>query len=363
VVEKFSKFLSNLVAAMAQSSLYSKEHPAVIELSGKAAALLDELFIEDTVSITMLGGSLIFNDIPTSEKGIHMENFMRRLKAKGIDKVIIKRGVSAEELFVFLTRLASKDETPASSDHILVGTIQVRFKSAEDDVGAIMGLNISRVKEVYQGVSRFKRLDAVGLEDAVLGFVTALKKEANVLRVVSPVKSYSEYTYVHAANVAVLTLFQAETLGLRGESLYEAGLAGLLHDVGKMFVAKEVLEKTGRLDETEWKEMKKHPIYGSMYLNSLKEVSKLAVIAAFEHHLKYDGSGYPDTKWRPRKQHVISQIIAIADFFDAMRAERPYRKGVPVNALIGIMKDSAGKIFNPMLVDNFVSSFKRIEAF
>jgi HD-GYP domain-containing protein (c-di-GMP phosphodiesterase class II) len=72
-----------------------------------------------------------------------------------------------------------------------------------------------------------------GLEESVVGFISALKREANVLRIVSPVKSYSEYTYVHATNVSVLTLFQTEFIGLKGKSLYDAGLAGLLHDVGK----------------------------------------------------------------------------------------------------------------------------------
>jgi HD-GYP domain-containing protein (c-di-GMP phosphodiesterase class II) len=83
------------------------------------------------------------------------------------------------------------------------------------------------------------------------------------------------------------------------------------------------------------------------------------VIAAFEHHLKFDGNGYPDTKWRSRKQHIISQIVAISDFFDAVRAERPYRKGLELNAVLDIMKGSVGKDFNPLLIDNFISALKK----
>jgi len=362
MVETFSKFVSHIVTAMSQCSLYSNEHPAVIELTDKATTLMDELYVDDTLSITLLRGNIILNDVPIIEKGAHTEKFRQRLKAKGIDKIIIKRGISAEELVGFITLLASKDEAPVSSDHILVGTVQVKLKALGDDATAIMGAGISRIRGVYQEVSRFKRLDIVGLEDAVLGFISALKREANVLRIVSPVKSHSEYTYVHAANVAVLTLFQAESLGLKGENLHEAGLSGLLHDVGKMFVSRDVIEKKSGLDEAEWKEMRRHPIYGAIYLSSLDNIPKLAVIAAYEHHLKYDGSGYPDTRWRPRKQHVISQIVAISDCFDAVRTERSYRKALGVGVLISILKESAGKDFNPLLVDNFTLGLKRIGA-
>src|SRR4030042_437260 len=212
IVDNFSKFLSCMVSAIAQCSLYSKEHPAVAEISEKAMNILNELFTDETIGITHLGGNLIFNDLPITEKGIHTQNFMKRMNA-----------------------------------------------------------NISRVKDVYQNFSRFKKLDTVGLEDAVLGFLSAIKSEANVLRLVSPVKSFSEYTYVHTANVAVLTLFQAESLGMKGESLHEAGLSGLLHDVGKMYIPKEVLEKPGKLDEAEWKEIKRHPVYGAMFLSYLPD--------------------------------------------------------------------------------------------
>jgi HD-GYP domain-containing protein (c-di-GMP phosphodiesterase class II) len=281
------------------------------------------------------------------------------MKAKGIDKIILKEGVSSVELLRFISAMASKDEVPASSDHILVGTIQVKLKTSGEEPLEIMKANISKVQNAYQEFSRFKRLDAVGLEDAVLGFLTAIKREANLLRLVSPVKSHSEYTYVHTSNVAVLTLFQAESLGMTGEGLREAGLAGLLHDVGKMFISNDVLEKPGKLDEAEWKEMKRHPVCGAMHLCSLEDPPRLAVIAAYEHHLKFDGSGYPDTKRRARKQHIISQIVALSDFFDALRSERPYRKAFELNALIDLIKGGAGKDFNPLLVDNFISALQK----
>jgi HD-GYP domain-containing protein (c-di-GMP phosphodiesterase class II) len=360
--EKFSQFLFCMVTAIAQCSLYSKDHPAVSEYCGNALDLLSGLFINDSIDITHLGGKLILNDTPLLEKGTYMENFVKRMKTKGIDKIIFKRGISTEELLSFIYCMASKTEPPVSTDHIIVGTVQVRVKQSEDDPLAIMRESISKIKDVYQEFSRSKRLDIISLEDAVLGFLLALKKEANVLRLVSPIKSHSEYTYVHAANVAVLTLFQAQSLGLKDEGLRETGYAGLLHDIGKLLVSKEIIEKQAKLNEAEWKEMKRHPIYGAIYLGSLPDLPRLAVIAAYEHHLKFDGSGYPDTKWRARKQHILSQIVALSDFFDALRAERPYRKGVELHALIDLIKGGSGKDFNPQLVDSFIIAMKKAGA-
>lgn len=357
--EQFSEFLFCIVTAMAQCSLYSKNHPAVTELSEKAFDLLSGLFIKDSLDITHLGGKLILNENPIPEKGTYMENFARRMKTKGIDKIIFRKGISTEELVRFISCMASKNEKPVSTDHVIIGIVQVKVKESENDASAIMSASISRVKDVYHELTRTKRLDMVGLEDAVLGFLSALKKEANVLRLVSPIKSHSEYTYIHASNVAVLTLFQTQYLGLRDEGLRETGYAGLLHDIGKLFVSKDIIEKQAKLNEAEWKDMKRHPVYGAIYLASLSDVPHLAVIAAFEHHLKFDGSGYPDTRWRSRKQHIISHIVALSDFFDALRAERPYRKGIELQSLIRLIKEGAGKDFNPVLVDNFFSALKK----
>jgi len=348
---------------MAQCSLYSRNHPAVTELSAKAFDLLNGLFIGDSIDITHLGGKLILNESPVPEKGTYIENFARKMKKKGIDKIIFRKGISTEELVSFIQCMASKNEKPVSTDHLIIGIVQVKVKESEDDASAIMRASISRVKDVYHEFTREKRLDMVGLEDAVLGFLSALKKEANLLRLVSPIKSHSEYTYIHASNVAVLTLFQTQYLGLKDEGLRETGYAGLLHDIGKLFVSKDILEKQAKLNEAEWKDMKRHPVYGAIHLASLSDVPTLAVIAAFEHHLKFDGSGYPDTRWRARKQHIVSQIVALSDFFDALRAERPYRKGIELHALIDLIRAGSGKDFNPWLVSNFINGLRKMGVF
>ena len=107
-------------------------------------------------------------------------------------------------------------------------------------------------------------------------------------------------------------------LGIDGQLLHDIGLAAMLHDMGKLFLPEEVLTKPGKLDEKEWELMKLHPVRGAQYLLSTPGVPQLAVITAYEHHMNYDLSGYPQVPqgWR---QHLCSQMTTISDFFDALR--------------------------------------------
>ncbi|HAM50758.1 MAG TPA: hypothetical protein DCP92_08720 [Nitrospiraceae bacterium] len=365
ISEKPSNFIATLVTAISDCSLYTVSHPAVKELSQKVLNLSGKLFTDGAFSITLLGGNMLFNDSPVGEEGLHIDTLKKKMRKKGIEKIIITNGVTVDELLRLISSMAAIEETCVSSDHIRVGTVQVKLRASGDDAASLMEENVATVREVYQEFSRFKKLDMVSIENAVLGFIMALKREAKVLRIKSQVKSYSEYTYVHASNVSVLSVFQAEALGLKGEILYEIGIAGLLHDVGKMFVSKDILDKNTGLSHDEWEIMKRHPVYGATYLSTLQDAPKVAVLAAFEHHMKFDGSGYPDTRKRGKKQHLVSQILAVADFFDALRTERPYRKAVSMETIIKLMKDISGKDLNPLLVDNFVAALtalKRIES-
>ena len=359
--EKILEIISDIMTAVSNCLLYSKEHPASLYLSEKAVGIIEELYQDDALSFTVLGDSLLVNMVPLAEKSLHVNGFIKKLRRKGIERIIVSKGITAEELKNFIAELACYDKITGDYPHISSGVIEVKLKTEGYSIPAIMAENKLKVKEVYQGLSRFKRLDMVGLEDVVISFISTLKKEANILSLISPVKSYSEYTYTHTTNVSVLSIFQAEFMGLKGEILHDIGIAGLLHDVGKMFVSKEILEKHGKLDDSEWAEIKKHPAHGAMYLASLPELPKIAMIAAYEHHMKFDGSGYPPGRQKNRTQHIISQIIAVSDFFDALRTERSYRSSLEVSDIIMLLQDRSGKDFNPILIDNFVLALKNTE--
>lgn len=357
-----SEFISCMVSAISNCALYSGQHPFVSEFSERALKLAETLYIDDRLSITLLGETLFINNEPVKETGHHIKNFIVRMRRKGIERIVIEKGVDIKEFLDFLVDLSGSDFI-SSTRHISVGVVEVKFKDDGNNISSLLQEGMDRVKESYSVASRFKRLDMVGLEEVVAGFVSALKREGNILKIMSPVKSHSEYTYVHITNVAILTIFQAELLGLKGDTLYEAGIAGLLHDIGKIYIPEGILEKKGKLSSEEWKEIKKHPSYGALFLSTLQEIPRLAVLAAFEHHIKYDGSGYPETKSYRRKPHIISQMVALADFFDAMRTHRAYRRAMGMNEVTMMIMNSKGKDFSPLVVDAFIEGLKGIRGY
>ncbi|HMK50818.1 MAG TPA: hypothetical protein VK435_12245, partial [Thermodesulfovibrionales bacterium] len=120
-MDKFSELIFRMMNALSYIALYSKDHPALSELLENSVTLMDDLYVDDRFSVTVLGANLSFNDSPVAGKGIHIENFRKRLRVKGIEKIIFSRGIRLDEIKGFLCKMASKDETPVSGEHMLVG--------------------------------------------------------------------------------------------------------------------------------------------------------------------------------------------------------------------------------------------------
>jgi len=351
-------FITAMMSAVANCSLYADQHQIVRELNEKAFKYLVRLFAGGTLSITLLGNSLIFNEEQLTEKGLHIDKFISRMRRKKIDKVIISSSVTREELLMFITGMASKKGLQ-SSPSISFGIVELEEATDARSTRDLADENIARLRRLFEGVRGMEPIDTAGLDDIVSGLISSLRSESNVLKVISPLRDYNEYTYVHATNVSVITVFLAESLGIGGELLYDIGLSALMHDIGKMFIPTEVLDKNAGLDSGEWDIMKKHPVYGARYLSGLPGVSKLSIIVAYEHHMRYNGAGYPERPMVAGKQHLVSQMVAIADFFDAMRSERPYRSPAGIEEIRSIMLGSSGRDFNPDLAESFWQAMDR----
>ncbi len=355
------------MSAVSNCSLYSQEHSAIDDLAGEALAVLNEI-LEETESLEMMivENDLVVNRVPLRETGLQGHNFIKRLKRKGITRVDFLKGITISELRLFISNMATAEEGLKPSPHIRSGVVDVRigglkldFDLNMDDLAGFTSGQTDMVKEVYTGISPFKRLNIAGLEEIVVNFIITFRKEVGILKLISPVKSYSEYTYTHAMNVAVLSMFQAQSLNIRDDLLRDIGIAALLHDVGKLFIAKDTLEKKAALTGEEWKEIKLHPLYGARYLGKIDEITRLAPIVALEHHMRYDGHGYPKMNINGKKQHFCSQIVAIADFFDALRSRRPYRRALEIKEVLTLMKTEAEGLFSPFLFNNFIRAMHK----
>lgn len=160
------------------------------------------------------------------------------------------------------------------------------------------------------------------------------------------VDSKSPYTSGHSDRVALFADMIAEAMGLSADRRRWLKRAALLHDIGKLGVSNQVLDKPGKLDDAEFDEIKRHPELGETILSRIAAFADLARIAA-THHEKLDGTGYPR---RLTAEHLPleTRIVTTADIFDALTADRPYRPAMPVSKALAIMSDMAGSAIDPV---------------
>jgi HD-GYP domain-containing protein (c-di-GMP phosphodiesterase class II) len=142
-------------------------------------------------------------------------------------------------------------------------------------------------------------------------------------------------------------------LGIEGQLLNDIGVAAMLHDIGKLFIPEEILTKKDKLTNAEFDAMKEHPVKGARYLLETSGVPRLAVIAAYEHHMKFNLAGYPTVSpsWQ---QNLCSHMTMISDFFDALRTRRSYREPMPLAVISSMMHDMTGTDLHPALTRNFL---------
>ncbi len=165
-------------------------------------------------------------------------------------------------------------------------------------------------------------------------------------------KIFDDYTFYHSVNVAVLSLIIGISVDLPRPELYKLGLGALLHDIGKVFISKKILSKEGPLDIEEFDEIRKHPTLGYEYLTKHYDVPAKSNLGALQHHERYDGSGYP-SNLKDESISDFGRIIAIADVYDALTSDRPYRKALlPSDAMEYVMGGS-GSMFDPQYVLKF----------
>lgn len=172
-------------------------------------------------------------------------------------------------------------------------------------------------------------------------------------------KVFDDYTFYHSVNVAVLSIIVGISLDYPRSSLYKLGLGALLHDIGKIFINKDTLSKKGPLSDEEFKEIKKHPALGYEYLINHYNIPAKSYLGALHHHERYDGTGYP-LALKGSRISAIGRLISIADVYDALTSDRPYRKALlPSDAMEYIMGGS-GTMFDPQFVSKFT---RKIAAF
>jgi HD-GYP domain-containing protein (c-di-GMP phosphodiesterase class II) len=174
----------------------------------------------------------------------------------------------------------------------------------------------------------------------------------------STLRNHDDYTYTHSVNVSILAICLGQHIGLSKNALETLGICGLFHDLGKVDVPLKILNKQGKLSDHEYKEIQKHSLNSVRHIAKLRaprELRSKIMLAPFEHHLKYDLSGYPRS-WRSKPVSLFGRILTIVDVFDAITSARIYRsESISPAQALKMMNESSGKDFDPILLKAFIN--------
>ncbi len=370
-IRAMEQCLRHLTTAASTAGLYATDHPQAVRLCREAHAALCRVLAErPELSLLRVDDQLAVAGSPL-DRTLYAERFAQLLKRRGIGHIKFTAGIEAEELHALVCELAGAGRSVHSSGHLRLGQVEVRHRPAgetavgalETDAARVFGEigqeELARVMEVYEAVRHGRQLQVVGLSEIVAGFIDIFSQHADPLLVLVPLRDLDEYTFTHSLNVCLLNLAQATALGIDGDLLHDIGLAAMLHDIGKLFVPEEILNKPGKLTEAEWQMVCQHPVKGAEYLLDRPGVPRLAVINAYEHHLRFDLRGYPqvDAGWC---QNLCSQMTSISDIYDSLRTRRPYRDPIGVETALGHIGELTGSQLHPVLAESFIRLMRKV---
>jgi HD-GYP domain-containing protein (c-di-GMP phosphodiesterase class II) len=342
--------ITQMAAAVTTRTLYPASHPRVIEAVAQIVTTLEN----QTVTFLIVGDDLVVDQNVLRKATLSQRHFVVMLQRKGIERLTLGQGLTAEELQEFVAALAT-GTAPESSDHIILGKVEVAVEGEEQD-GDRHALSADQLDLIREAFARFrsdKRLPLGEMEQMVWGFIESMSRSTRAVLPLAKLKEHDEYTFVHSVNVSLLVLAQARSFGIEGALLHSFGMAALLHDIGKLMVPLDVLNRPGKLEGEAWTVMQSHAEQGSWYLAELEGAIPLSILVAYEHHLRYDGKpAYPVLRV-PRIPTLASRMTSIADAYDAMSTVRPYQQPLMRTSAIDILRNRAETFYDPLLVANF----------
>ncbi|MFZ5624027.1 MAG: HD-GYP domain-containing protein [Gemmatimonadota bacterium] len=343
--------LLSLHAALRSLKLYPLENATVQKaLDDLMVATRPVLEAEGRIEMRLAGDFIFVN---STRLRLEMDNYasfsqlLTVFRSFEIGTLRVSEGIQRRDWQVFLSLLLSL-ASRAGGEEVL-GELKQRMAAAEvTSIEVAFGLDAEALEAAEEAREAAKRTYAQGvavtkelMNGIRLGRTTNLKRVKRAVQSIvdqvltndisliglTTLRDYDEYTFTHSVNVCIFSVAIGRKVGLSRLQLYDLGLCALLHDVGKVRIPVEVLNKTTGLDEAEWRLMQSHPWRGALALFSMRgyeETPYRAILTAHEHHMKTDLTGYPRCL-RPRELGIFSRIVAVADGFDAATTRRSYQ--------------------------------------
>jgi putative nucleotidyltransferase with HDIG domain len=370
------RFLTAFAQAVATMALYEEGHPArERSLDAVYQPLADLQSSSPRQAFTFLAGEVIHGSEPVRE--LRGWEWSMRLVAAGVQRLEFDTTASREELEELLedvlARLSLSAAAPDSPElrqlrrtRIRIGAVGVRGEAEAAGETPMASLDYSLADEaaavrwMHEQVEGRRALPLAEAEAVVRSLSLAMHGDQQLVLPLLRLRDYDEYTTSHSMNVAVLSMGLAEFMGFSDSDVRAFGVAGLLHDMGKVRIPRDILNKPGKLTQQERDVINQHPVDGARMLLESGERLEMAAVVAYEHHMMHDGGGYPTPRYC-RTCHSASRLAHVCDVYDALRTRRPYREAWGSERVLEYLQERAGSEFDPEAAASFVSMMRQWE--
>ena len=362
-----TKFVTTFAQALSTMVLYTEGHPArerVIDSAYRHLADLQEGDPELTFSF--LGDEVIFGE--TTIRDLRGWEWNSRLAGSGIERIEFSGRPSLLEFRQFLedvlARLTQNSADTTDARQLIptcirfgqVGVKGSRLEGKErttvQTARLSLGEETGAVEWLHAQVATNGNVPMHEAEAVVRSLSLAMHSDTLPVLPLLQLKEFDQYTTTHSLNVAVLTMALAETLTMDDANVRALGLSGLLHDLGKVRVPLEILNKPGKLTDAERLTMQQHPVDGARIILAGAERLDVAATVAYEHHIMLNGGGYPLLHYE-RGARYASRLVHVCDVYDALRTRRPYREAWESERALAYVEERAGLEFDLELAHAF----------
>ena len=373
------RFLTSFAQALSTMALYGDKHPARERAVDRSFTALRDLQASDPKpQFSFLGEETVYGQLSLRE--MHEWEWAARLGNAGVQRLEFDTDVTREDYEDFLEQVLARltlaavdtsEQRQARTSSIKFGAIGVKgeTKSLQDvtqakvqtaTIAFSLQEEAAAVQWMHGEVGERGMLPLAEAEAVVRSLSLAMHGENEMLLPLLELRQFDEYTTTHSLNVSVLTMALAESIGLGARDVRTFGVAGLLHDLGKVRVPLEILNKPGKLTDEERLVIQRHTVEGARIIISSDRELDLAAAVAYEHHIMLNGGGYPQCHYH-RDCHRASKLVHVCDVYDALRTKRPYRDAWEADRVVAYIEERAGTEFEPQIAQQFVRMMKQLE--
>jgi HD-GYP domain-containing protein (c-di-GMP phosphodiesterase class II) len=380
VLSNAKDIINQLGVIIRNAAIHDPNNVAVTSAIEKFIAIVNPaIFLSKGLTLELRGEFFYLNDERVRYSLEFLQNFdflAKEFKKRSLGSIAFQNSVRSSDMLIFIKAFIGSifSQEPFEALHEGISSLEYisidKLKKIQDEKVDSEVFDIRKeVKRSYfsavsytKGViNKIKSGEKISIKKAkrvVESMVDLIIEEEQLLVGMTAIKDYDEYTYHHSVNVSILSVALGQRLGLSKKALTDLGMVSLFHDIGKVEIPADILNKPTSFTDDEWDIVKKHPYWGFralLRLRGLEPTSVRSAISAFEHHMNYDFSGYPKIKER-LELDFYSKIISLADQYDGMTSSRVYsRVPIPPDRALSIMMERAGTQLDPVLFKFFIN--------